>query len=255
MTQKILIGNIQRFCVSDGDGIRTTVFLKGCDVNCPWCSNPENKSNVINYFDENGIKKQYGKYMTDKQIVDTILKDKAFYGKDGGVTYSGGEPLLSISSIRGLLETIKGLGISQWIETSLFAPTEKLEFAIGYMDNFIIDMKNIIPEQCKKYIGGDVRLYLDNFQRVVSKYKNPIIRIPLIEPYTCNQDNIEAIKSLLDQYPNIQIQLFKVHNMGMDKYKRLSVRYEPMKEISDEKVNQIYELLSKKNDKVEILKL
>ena len=255
MGRQVLIGNIQRFCVSDGDGIRTTVFLKGCNVHCPWCSNPENQSYSVQYFNDNGNRIEYGKYMTNEEILKVILRDEAYYKGGGGVTYSGGEPLLSLDSVEGVLSELKKRGISQWVETSLFAPTEKLEYSMRYLDNFIVDMKNIVLKQCRTYIGGDSELYLKNFRLVADRYNKMIVRIPVIEPYTFNEENIESIISFLNEYPDIRIEIFRVHNMGMEKYKKLNISYSPFEEISDDKFALLYERIRQHHDAVEVLKI
>lgn len=240
LENKILIGNIQRFCLSDGDGIRTTVFLKGCNLHCPWCSNPENREYIIQSFvDQNNITRCYGKFMTDNEVLNEILKDQVYYERGGGVTFSGGEPLLTISNLKNVLIRLKELGISMWIETSLFASSEQLDFAFEYIDNFIVDLKNLIPEQCQNYLGGNVSQYIDNFEKVMNKYDDAIIRIPLIEPYTVNEQNIERILSFLSKYKNHRVQIFKVHNLGAAKYHNLGIEHSMSNELSEDKMKSI----------------
>ena len=256
LDQKILIGNIQRFCLSDGDGIRTTVFLKGCDLHCPWCSNPENREHIIQTFiDQNNITRCYGKYMTADEVLNEILKDKIYYERGGGVTFSGGEPLLTISNLKDVLLRLKELGISIWIETSLFASSEQLEFAFDYIDNFIVDLKNLVPEQCKNYLGGNVSQYINNFERVMNKYDDAIIRIPLIEPYTYNDENLDRILSFLELYKHHRVQIFKVHNLGSSKYQNLGIEYSMSNELSSEKIESFSLRLKTVCSLVEIISL
>ena len=80
MKDKILITNIQRFCLNDGPGIRTTCFFKGCSVKCPWCCNPENICSTIeDYYDEDGNSKTFGEYFSNNELLEMFLKDKSFY--------------------------------------------------------------------------------------------------------------------------------------------------------------------------------
>ena len=250
MGNKVLIGNIQRFCLNDGPGIRTTIFLKGCAIRCPWCANPENQTSEIQSFNYNGVIKKYGKYMTEDEIIEVVLRDRDFYINGGGVTYSGGDPLLNLKSIEGVLSELKSQGISQWIETSLFAPTDKLNFAMMYMDNFIVDMKNLCPEQCKMYLGGNSHKYIENFKIVVDKFSALTVRIPLVEPYTYNSENIKCILDFLKNYSEIKIQIFKVHSLGASKYKNLGITCSPIKEISEKKVLKVYTLRKPAHEKV-----
>ena len=85
----MLITNIQRFSLHDGPGIRTTVFLKGCSIKCPWCSNPENIKNYPEVYYKDGVKGIYGKEFSLDEIYAEIVKDRVFYEDNGGVTFSG----------------------------------------------------------------------------------------------------------------------------------------------------------------------
>ena len=107
----MLISNIQRFCLRDGPGIRTTVFFMGCPVRCLWCSNPENFLHEKTPYIKDGIQGVFGKEYTDDELFEIIAKDKNFYGKEGGVTFSGGECLLFLHEHIGLLKRIKDFGI------------------------------------------------------------------------------------------------------------------------------------------------
>lgn len=254
MQEKVLIGNIQRFCVNDGDGIRTTVFLKGCGINCPWCSNPENKEAVIQTVSENSKTIQYGKYMTCDDLVEILLRDRLYYKSVGGITYSGGEPLLSLRTIESVLQRIKDRGISQWIETSLFAPTEEVLFAFKYIDNFIVDLKNISPNQCLTYLGGDSSLYLENFNMVRGNYPKMIVRIPVIEPYTYNHENIDLIIDLLSKCSKVKVQLFKTHHLGDSKYRALG-EVDSTNTISDEKLSSLLNYMLEHNIDSEIISI
>ena len=99
-TDKILITNIQRMCFHDGPGIRTTVFLKGCNLHCPWCANPENISALPQAYERDGRKGLYGKEFSEEELLKEVLKDRRFYEDGGGVTFSGGEPLLQIKALK-----------------------------------------------------------------------------------------------------------------------------------------------------------
>ena len=93
MSDKILVGNIQRFSLHDGPGIRTTVFMLGCSIHCPWCANPENlQKRQRQYPDPEDI---YGKFYSVDELVKEVLKDRVYFSDGGGVTFSGGEALLS----------------------------------------------------------------------------------------------------------------------------------------------------------------
>ena len=199
---KISVSNIQNFCLDDGEGIRTTIFLKGCNLHCPWCSNPECITIENQYwFDEKkcvGGNNEFCRYnsncskdkansMRGKNVGQEILvcpfhalctvaeeisceelkkkieKQKDFFGKSGGITFSGGEPLLQIQEYLELLKELKSANINLCIETALFVPLKKVEIAIQYFDYFIIDMKILDSKECKKILGGEIDCYKDKF--------------------------------------------------------------------------------------------
>lgn len=112
LKEYMLITNIQRFSLHDGPGIRTTIFLKGCSLRCPWCSNPENIKPYPEKYYKDGIEGIYGKNYTCDEVYNEIIKDRAFYDENGGVTFSGGEALLYVNELLPLLEKLKKERIS-----------------------------------------------------------------------------------------------------------------------------------------------
>ena len=94
---KGMIFNIQRFCINDGPGIRTTVFFKGCPLKCKWCHNPESHSPEIEIMRDNGSDKICGTYMTVQEVMDEVIKDKVFYENSGGGLTISGEPYHSLA--------------------------------------------------------------------------------------------------------------------------------------------------------------
>lgn len=264
---KILVGNIQRMCVNDGPGIRTTVFLKGCALNCPWCANPENKKCEIQYYyDEDkclkndcpmylkcsskdkkftsddeqkclvGAISHYGNYMDENDILNIILKDKNYYNNNGGVTFSGGDPLLFSENIVSLIKEIKKNNISVCVESSLFVPQKNIINIIDDIDIFIIDIKILVKDECKKHLNNNIDIYFENLDYIYKHNKNIIFRIPLVEPFTYNSDNIEKIIYLLKKYNPIKVELFKIHNLAKKKYQTLGLMYDDFQKIEDEKI-------------------
>ena len=181
---KVLISNIQRFCLHDGPGIRTTIFTKGCLLRCPWCCNPEN---LINDF---------GNYYSVKELIDIIMKDSSFYVDGGGVTFSGGEFLLNIFEFEELIKELKENKINLCLETSLYAPKKNLELAMKYFDLFIIDFKLLDREDAKKIIRGDSSVFVENVNFFLENNNKYIARIPLSKEIG-NKKNIDLIIDLL----------------------------------------------------------
>lgn len=255
---KVRVSNIQRFSLHDGPGIRTTVFLKGCNLKCPWCANPENLDfEPTKYFNENTKEQGYfGQDIEALELYNEIIKDKQYYKmNNGGVTFSGGEPLLQIKALEPLFEKLKYEKINMCIETSLQVPTELVEIATKYIDEFIIDIKILDKQQCKKVLKGDIELYYKNLDLLSTKKQIDIFRIPLINEYTLKESNIEKIIELLKKYPAQKVEIFKIHNLAESKYKSIGKEMIKFSEIEDSKVRELYEKLRKLNINIEIIKI
>ena len=244
----VILTNIQRFSLHDGPGIRTTVFLKGCSLRCPWCSNPENLSNQPELYIKDGIQGTYGKRLDSKALIYECLKDKAFYeGKlsspelwnitsvdqikllPGGITFSGGEALLQIEQLVSVIQTLHEENVHVAVETCLFVPPVNLCLALQYIDFFYVDVKILDPEFCNEVEKGNLTLYLSNLNMLLSwtdsngNHKPVIIRIPVIGSYTDTSENRKLVHNLLQKSLKqggniIKIELIKEHNLGKSKY-------------------------------------
>lgn len=247
----ILITNIQRFSLHDGPGIRTTVFLKGCSLGCPWCSNPENLLSKPQYYIKDGVIGTYGNYYDSEALIQECLKDKLFYeGKlnephfwtieessdienlPGGVTFSGGEALLQMPVLVPVCEILHSQAIHIAVETSLFVPQGNLRIALNYIDFFYVDMKILNSERCKEIERGNLDLYLSNLKILFSwndkngRKKPVVIRIPVIGSYTDDENNRKDVHELLAGYKDkiLMIELIKEHNLGEVKYESLGLK-------------------------------
>lgn len=252
----IRITNIQHFSLQDGPGIRTTIFLKGCNLNCPWCCNPETINYNIEEYNENGLKKEFGYDISNEKLEKEILKDKIYYSKNnGGVTFSGGEPLLQIKELEPLLKKLKEDNINICFETALQIPTNLLKIAIKYIDEIFIDIK-ILTKEAEELINGNLKLYYENLKIISnSEIKDITFRIPLNKEYTLNEDNINRIAKIISEYPNYNIEIFKTHNLGEDKYKLLNKKLENFSDITDYEMKKVYEKLKKNNKNIKIIKI
>lgn len=253
ITMTVRITNIQHFCLHDGPGIRTTIFLKGCNLTCPWCANPENMSYNIETYDEN---KTFGYDITLNELKNEILKDKTFYSlNNGGVTFSGGEPLLQIKKLEPLLKDLKKENINICFETALHVPKENIKIMLKYANELFVDIKILTPTECEKILNGNINLYLNNMDFLLKNNKNVTFRIPLIEEYTIKKENIKLILDLLKKYPKQKVEIFKIHNLAEKKYSKLNKKIPKFKEISDDKINNIFNEINKIVENCEIIKI
>lgn len=243
--KNILLTNIQRFSLHDGPGIRTTVFLKGCSIHCPWCSNPENllhREQRYVKMDHNGKveeKGTYGKWYSPDELYSEVIKDKAFYGScnansatyldslPGGVTFSGGECMLQMKELDPMLQRLNDEQIHTIVETSLFCSSVQLSIAIKHIDLFYVDIKVLNDDLCSSSLGGRIELYKNNLVTLLNSGKPVVFRLPVIGGYTDSEENrkavVELIESKAKSYSNLlKIEILKEHNLGTNKYQSLS---------------------------------
>lgn len=247
-----LITNIQRMCMNDGPGIRTTVFLKGCNLHCPWCANPENIRLIPEEYEKNGIRGIYGKSYNLDEVYQNILKDIGFWEKEGGVTFSGGEPLMHMDYLEPLMQRLKESHVHIVMETALFVEKEYVIKAIPYVDMFIVDMKILQPDICKDIIGGDVSIYLNNLEMLIAERKMILLRIPCNYEYTMSETNMKLILAWCKEHPQIPIEIFSTHSLGEAKYISLGRSFKKWQKVSDEDLKKISIRLQQCGNKVTI---
>jgi len=231
--QKGIIFNIQRFAIYDGPGIRTTVFLKGCPLRCWWCHNPESHEplpekiegcNVRRGFDQSFSmgKDEIGKEISVNELVNEIVKDKIFYEEsDGGVTFSGGEPLMQPDFLFEALKECKTQGIHTTIDTSGYSPSEVINEAVEYSDLFLYDLKLMNDDIHQKYTGVSNQLILKNLIELDQLGKKIILRIPIVPEITDSNENLRAIRGFVSYLNNlIEVNLLPYHRAGEGKYQR-----------------------------------
>ena len=238
---KVRVTNIQRFSLQDGPGIRTTVFFKGCSIRCPWCSNPENLKPEIEEYD-GGI---FGLDIELEELEKEILKDKKYYKTGGGVTFSGGEPLLQFKRIEKLLENLKKQNINICVETSLYVPEELVGIALKYVDEFIVDLKILDKKQAKEILKGNVEQYYLNIEKLFENNVNIKLRIPVTKEYTLKHENKKLLLQLIEKYKPKDIEIFKIHRLGEKKYKVLNKQMPQFEDVSDEELQEFLQEIVK----------
>lgn len=230
--------------------------MKGCNLTCPWCANPENISYEFKKYEENNQKKVWGYDISLKDLKEEILKDKEYYSlNNGGVTFSGGEPLLQIKKLEPLLKELNDEKINICLETALQTPTNLLEIALRYIDEFFVDIKILDKKECENILNGNINLYKSNLKLLLNQNKNVIFRVPLNEEYTLKENNINLILELLKNYPNQKVEIFKIHNLGENKYNVLNKKIIPLKKVENKKIKSVYNKINKVVEKCEIINI
>ena len=295
---KANIFNIQKFSIHDGPGIRTTVFFKGCPLNCIWCHNPESQNsekevlydknkctlcgncmktcqnNAIEIKNNdlkinvdkctfcgecivcciNGARQIAGKEYTVDEVMKEVLKDRVFYkNSKGGVTLSGGEPLIYAGFVEELLINLKKENIHTAVDTCGAVDFNVLERISRYSDLFLYDLKSTDNEKHILYTGVSNINIIDNLIKLSKIHNNINLRLPLIDGINTDEDNIIEIIKLIKNTNIKKINLLPYHDIAMHKYEKLGRSYaKNMKRPEDEKLKRIKGIFEKEGYRVKI---
>lgn len=210
------VHSFESFGTVDGPGIRYVIFVQGCHLRCKYCQNRDT-------WDVNGGQE----YQID-EIVDTILKYKSYMiPSGGGVTVSGGEPLLQAKSLITLFEKLKEHNISTAIDTSgMFSLTDDIKKLVELTDLFLLDIKHINPSKSKELVGFPNDLELE-FARYLDKIQKPIwIRQVLVPGLTDSEEDLLELKKFLSTLSNVQkVEILPYHDLGKFKWENLGLDY------------------------------
>jgi len=266
-SQKANLVRIQRYCINDGPGIRTTVFFKGCPLRCRWCHNPESQeSGPVLMFNANlctacgvcveacrqgvhvlkdkrhilrrdgctmcgacvaacpaGALSICGKVMTVADIMEVVLRDRDYYAESkGGVTLSGGEPVMQPEAARALIAACTEHGISTYLDTCGYAPGDVFAGVAEKADGVLFDLKVMNAEIHKEYTGVDNALILENFRTACRLAPDLHVRLPVIPGLTDAMDNLhDIVKFARDAGFAGRIDLLPYHRYGDVKHQSL----------------------------------
>jgi len=266
MHDKGTIFNIQRFSTSDGPGIRTVVFMKGCPLDCAWCHNPESKSTAtelfykseqciscgacVNVCTANGHTFSDGIHLFDhekcmrcgkcaqvcwpnalalcgeersaEEIMDIVLRDKPFYEESGGgITLSGGEPLMQYDFTRSLLKLAKKHNLHTAIETSGFSNRD-LTILNDFVDLWLYDVKVFPEKEHVKHTGVSNKMIFDNLYLLDRIGAEIVLRCPIIPDINMTSQHFAAIADLVTALNHVTaIHLEPYHPLGLSKAKQL----------------------------------
>jgi len=229
--KKGIVFNIQRYAVHDGPGIRVTVFLKGCPLRCWWCHNPESRRKepetirhkvVLEGSPKLSEEEVIGKTMTVQEVMREIEKEVVFFDESGGgVTFSGGEPLMQPEFLKAVLECCNEQEIHTAIDTTGYAPSDIFQSVIDYVDLFLYDLKLIDEDLHRKYTGVSNKLILENLGTLSERRKKIAIRFPVIPHITDTEKNIIDILKFVTNLNGIQqIHLLPYHRIAEGKYQQ-----------------------------------
>jgi pyruvate formate lyase activating enzyme len=242
-----IIFDIKRYAIHDGPGIRTTVFLKGCPLNCLWCHNPQSispKPETAFYRDRCvscgqcaegcpfGARKLIGRAVTVGDVMETVRRDAAYYANSGGgLTISGGEPLMKPQFTLGLLRQARAETIHTCVDTSGYAPFQTLKQLIPFTDLFLFDIKETDDEKHRAATGvGNARI-LDNLRRLDHAGAQILLRCPIVPGLNDRADHFDAIRALASELIHVEkVEILPFHPYGSDTAEAVGRPY-PLKEL------------------------
>ena len=235
------IHSIETFGSVDGPGIRFIVFLKGCDLRCKYCHNADT-------WDHNSEDMR-----SADEILDFAERYRGYWGEEGGITVSGGEPLLQIDFLLELFKKAKERGINTCIDTAVqpFTRNEpffsKFNELLKYTDLMLLDIKHIDREEHIKLTGKPNDNIKDCFE-YLSEVGQPIwIRHVLVPGITDNDDYLRRTREFIEKLSNVQrIEVLPYHSMGQHKFEALGIKYqlEGVESPTKERVDNAYDILN-----------
>ncbi len=247
--------DIIRTSTVDGPGVRTTVFFKGCSLNCRWCHNPESRRDEPQLlFDRRkcsgcgscagvcptperctgcgrcaavcptGARTRCGEDRTVEALLAEVMRDKPFYAATGGgVTCSGGECLLQADFLRAFLAACRAQGIHTAVDTAGHLPWTAFAAVLPHTDLFLYDIKCADAALHRVGTGADNRLILDNLHRLCDAGAEVIVRVPVIPGFNDTPTEQAAIAALLEPLPIRAVELLPYHRMGEHKFAALGL--------------------------------
>lgn len=218
-----MIGHIhstESFGAADGPGVRFIIFMQGCHMRCRYCHNPDT------------WKMDGGDEVTADEILKRALRFKPYWGKDGGITISGGEPLLQIDFVIELFKKAKELGINTCIDTAgnPFTKEEpffsKFEELMKYTDLLLLDLKEINPARHKDLTGFDNSNIIE-MAKYLSEINKPVwIRHVLVPEHSDFDEDLDALGDFIDTLSNVdRVEILPYHTLGKFKWENLGISY------------------------------
>lgn len=209
------VHSIESFGTVDGPGIRFVLFLQGCHLQCKYCHNRDT-------WDMNG-----GDYKSLDEIYNKIINYKNYIYPNGGVTVTGGEPLLQVHFLISLFEKLKNDRIHTCIDTSgMVSISKDIQKLLSLTDLILLDIKHIDNEKCKALVGVGNTLEL-NFAKYLSDNNIPMwIRQVIVPGFTDSKEDLLKLKEFILSLKTVEkVELLPYHNMGAYKWKKLGETY------------------------------
>lgn len=205
-----LINSIQTLGTLDGPGVRFVVFLQGCPLRCGYCHNPETQEISV------------GNKLSSDEIVDKAVRYREYFGKDGGITLSGGEPLLQAEFAAGVFQKCREKGINTCLDTSGCVINQAVERLIDLTDYVMLDIKFTDDQDYQKYVGCSLSKPLDFLKLLQSKNKAVRLRQVIVPSLNDSDENIIELSKIANEYSCVKsVELLPFKKICKSKYDAL----------------------------------
>lgn len=230
MKQNPILGRIHSFQslgTVDGPGVRFVVFMQGCPLRCHCCHNPDT-------WDKNG-----GKLFSPQQVVDKVLRYKEYFGDKGGITISGGEPLLQPQFLREVFKLSHENNINTCLDTSGFTLNDNIKEVLSLTDRVLLDIKYTNDIDYKKFTGVSLNPVIE-FLSYLEQVKVPVtIRQVIIPTINDTEENIEKLNSILKNYSCVdRVELLPFKKICQVKYDQMNIPF-PFKDLASPKKEKL----------------
>jgi pyruvate formate lyase activating enzyme len=222
-----VVFDIKEFAVHDGPGLRTTVFLKGCPINCTWCHNPEGKSCLPGVMHTAISERKVGRYYSPDELAKRLNKYASILrSNEGGVTFSGGEPLLQTEFLVEVIDRLDHLHVL--LDTSGYGSPRDFILLAKRSDLVYFDLKLMDPVLFHRYTGGDIRIVLKNLKNLSDSGTPFVIRVPLVPGVTDTEQNLFAIAHIIKGMPRLErVDLLPYNRLAGAKYEAAGIKFKP----------------------------
>jgi pyruvate formate lyase activating enzyme len=222
-----IVFDIREFTVHDGPGIRTTVFLKGCPLRCTWCHNPEGQSREPQRMNSTVGTRMVGTEISSEDLAKRLNRQAAIFGRnEGGVTFSGGEPLMQAPFVAQVIDRLERLHVL--LDTSGYGAESDLRLLLERVDMVYYDLKLIDEGAHLHYTGRSNAIILTNL-RVLSGSGVPfVVRVPLVPGLTDSDENLSAVARTIKDLPGLmRVDLLPYNRAAGAKYRAAGMEFRP----------------------------
>lgn len=230
----LFVSSYESFATLDGEGIRFEIFFQGCPLRCVYCHNPETWESKTNNM------------IADEILLKKILRFSPYFGSNGGVTLSGGEPLIQSKALIDFSKKLKQHDINISLDTSGCILNDDVKDLLSYIDTVILDLKFYDDESYKKYANGDFKSVIQFLDHLQSINKSTVIKTVIVPNLNDSIEILDKYVEIIKRYSCIRsYELLGFHTMGFSKYEDLKLTNPLLSTpaLSQQKLNQLQEYI------------